>query len=72
MNINFDNYVTARISRRYSGTTENGSKFTVYAEYVDNEGWSVSECDIFFDDKTQATPKNESTICDLLLEHLES
>lgn len=71
MKINFDTYDISRISRRYTGITDSGAEFSVYAEWTENEGWEVNECEIFWDDKKDATKENEKWICDTLLAYLE-
>ncbi len=72
MKIDLKNYETSRISRRYSGKTKSGSKFTVYAEWMENEGWDVCEHEIFWDDKKDDTPENRDWILVTLLKHLDN
>lgn len=71
MKIDLDIYETSRVSRRYSGTTKSGAKFTVYAEWMENEGWDVNEHEIFWDDKADDTPENRDWILVKLLDHLD-
>ena len=64
MKINYENAVTITISKMFEGETEDGKKFTIYAEFNGWDGWIVDR--IAFDN-SDGTDEEEEQITEQFL-----
>ena len=67
MKINYDEGVTLSISKKFTGETEDGRKFIIFAEWNDWDDWTVDRIEF---DESDGTDEDEEVITEEFLNEM--
>lgn len=67
MKINYENSKTISISKSFKGETEDGRKFTIFAEWNDWDDWLIDRIEF---DESDGTDEDEEEISEEFLNNM--